>query len=114
MPRANPSPLHGRDDVADALTATAGGTKAAAKVLTKDVNVITTCATAAASVLAPPAKLGASCAISNQGAASANVFAQGTDTINGVSTATATALAAGKTLLLFGQADGKWVGGPLG
>jgi hypothetical protein len=85
--------------VEDAITATAGGTKAAARALTAAVNRISVCATAADSVLLPLADAGARVVIANDGAASAQVFGAGTDTINAVATATGVAQAAGTKAL---------------
>jgi hypothetical protein len=90
------------------ITATAGGTKAAAYVLTKSMSRISTCATAADSVLLPAALYGASCFVANDGAASAQVFGQGTDTIDGVATATGVAIANGKRRMFVCFADGAW------
>lgn len=92
----------------DTITATAGGTKAAARVLTKTNNHITVCATGGDSVLLPKAIAGSRCVVRNDGAASLNVFAKGTDTINGVATGTATALAAAKAIELVCFTAGAW------
>jgi hypothetical protein len=83
--------------VATGLTATPGGTQAAALALTKTINNVTTCATAADSVKLPLAALGARVVVRNSGAASMQVFGSGTDTINAVATATGVAVGAGKT-----------------
>lgn len=81
----------------DTITAKASGTQATAVGLTSAVNRISVCATAADSVSLPLAQAGASVTIRNDGAASAQVFGAGTDTINSVATATGVALANGKT-----------------
>lgn len=94
--------------VANAITATAGGTKAAAFVLTADMNRISVCATAADSVLLPPAKVGATMAIANDGAASCQVFGAGTDTIDGIATATGVAIATTKRRIFWCTVDGNW------
>lgn len=91
------------------LTATAGGTKAAALPLVNAVNQISTCATAADSVLLPPAVAGISVLVINDGAASCQVFGQGTDTIDGVATGTGKALANAKRGIYSCYQDGKWV-----
>lgn len=92
----------------DSITATAGGTKAAAFPLTKTLNHVTVCATGGDSVLLPFAVQGSRCVVRNDGAASLNIFAQGTQTINGVATGTATALAAAKAIELVCFTAGAW------
>lgn len=92
----------------DSITATAGGTKAAARILTKSNNHITVCATGGDSVLLPKAIAGSRVTIRNDGAASCNLFGKGADTINGVATATATALANGKAMELICYTVGAW------
>lgn len=109
MFRVSNTTLANVDHVTDTLTATAGGTKAAALALLNSVNRISVCATGGDSVLAPAAFKGCSCLIINDGAASCNVFGQGTDTIDGVATATAKALANAKRMILVAVADGAWV-----
>lgn len=81
--------------VEDSITATAGGTKAAARALTAAVNRVSVCATAADSLLLPLAEAGAHLVLANDGAASATVYGAGTDTINMVATATGVAQANG-------------------
>lgn len=93
---------------ADALTAHAGGTKALALPLTANINTISVCATALDSVLAPPAVAGWVSVITNNGVAGCAVYGAGTDTINGVATATAYWLAAGQTVVLWSTVAGKW------
>lgn len=93
---------------AAAVTATAGGTKAAATALTAAINNITVCATAADSVLLPAAKAGMSIFVTNRGAASAQVFGAGTDTINDVATGTGVAQANSVSALYVCPVDGKW------
>lgn len=78
------------------ITAHAGGGQADAYQLTATANRIATVATAADSVKLPLAEAGAKVYVRNAGANSAQVFGAGTDTINGVATATGVALAAGK------------------
>ena len=77
------------------ITAAAGGTQAAARLLNNAVNVVTTVASAADSVKLPTAKKGRRIYIDNSGANSMQVFGSGTDTINAVATATGVAQAAG-------------------
>jgi hypothetical protein len=90
------------------ITATAGGTKAAARVLTAAINVISVCATAADSVLLMPALAGLQTLVCNRGAASCQVFGAGTDTIDDVATATGVAQATLKNALYTCVQDGKW------
>lgn len=80
------------------ITAHAGGGQADATQLSALVNVVDTVATAADSVKLPaPTVVGQVVIVSNTAAAAAQVFGSGTDTINGVATATGVSLAAGKT-----------------
>lgn len=92
----------------DTITATAGGTKAAAFALTSTNNHITVCATAADSVLLPKAIAGSRVTIRNDGVASCNIFSLGADTISGNSAATALALANGKATELICYTVGAW------
>jgi hypothetical protein len=97
---------------APAVTAHAGGTRAAAVPLTAAMNLITVCATAADSVALPPAVGGQEVVVVNAGAAAAQVFAAvGTsDTINGVAAATGISLAAGGKDIFVSPAPGIWYG----
>ena len=108
MFRAEQGTMANIPSTANGLTATAGGTKAAALPLTAAVNRISVCATAADSVLLMPAKLGLTILLINDGAASMQVFGQGTDTIDEVATGTGVAVANGKRRILACYADGKW------
>jgi len=94
----------------DTITATPGGTKAAAKALNYGINRISVCATATNSVLMPFAVPGAWVVIINDGAASATVFGAGTDTIDGVATATGNPMAAAKRAY-FEAVTGDGLGG---
>lgn len=74
--------------VAAAITAKAGGTKAAATALTKELNIITVCATALDSVQLPSAVVGQSITVVNLGAATLAVYAAGdVDTIDDIAAA---------------------------
>lgn len=98
-------------DSSATVTAAAGGTKAAALALTAGNVNISVCATAADSVLLPLAVAGLRMNIANNGAASAQVFGAGTDTINDVATGTGVAQANGKSATYFCTASapgGKW------
>jgi len=92
----------------DSITATAGGTKAAAFQLTETLNHVTVCATDHDSVLLPFAVAGSRCVVRNDGAAILDIYGQGTQTINGVAAATATNLAAGKAIELVCFTAGAW------
>lgn len=82
---------------ATGLVAKAGGVQATAILLTAQFNRVDTVATTADAVkLPPPSFLGQEVGVMNNGANSAQVFGSGTDTINGVATATGIAQAAGK------------------
>lgn len=98
-------------NVAEGLTAFAGGGQASATQITATNNNVTTVATAADSVKLPLAKAGLVVRIQNSGANSMQVFGAGTDTINGVATATGVAQAAGKSAEFFCTVSapaGKW------
>jgi hypothetical protein len=81
--------------VEDNITATAGGTKAAAYKLYAAINRISVCANNTDSVLLPPnPNVGQIVQIINDGAANAQVFGANSDTIDGVATATGVVLSA--------------------
>lgn len=94
-------------------TAFAGGGQASATQLGYGINVVTVVATAADSVKLPPSVAGAIVFIKNADAAdSTTVFGYGTDTIDGVASATGNAQAAGNGKLYFCTAgDGTGVAG---
>jgi hypothetical protein len=84
--------------VVTGITAHAGGGQGSAVVLTGELNSVDTVGTAADSVaLPPPSFPGQHVTVVNSTATSMQVFGSGTDTINGVATATGVAQAAGKT-----------------
>lgn len=76
----------------DTITAHAGGGKANATQLNFGINRVSVCATAADSVLLPSWVQGAEVLVINDGAAAAQVFGKGTDTIDAIVTATGVAL----------------------
>jgi hypothetical protein len=79
--------------VAAAVTALAGGAQGGAGALTKDVNNVTTCATAADSVTLPTAVAGMEITVVNNGAEACNVFpASGADLGAGADTAASLAI----------------------
>lgn len=92
----------------DTITATAGGTKAAARQLTRSLNHITVCATANDSVLLPKAIRGSRVTVRNDGVANLAMYGQGSDTINGVATGTLTALVPAKCIELICFTAGAW------
>lgn len=100
----------GGQSFANGITATAGGTRAAAIPLRAAINRITTCATAADSVALPPAVGGQELTLINSGAAATQVFAAvGTsDTINGVAAATGISLAAAGKAQFVSPGAGLW------
>lgn len=97
----------------DAVTAAAGGGQTNATQLTGVMANVTVVATAADSVKLPLAQAGMVYLLSNSDAAdSMQVFGAGTDTINGVATATGVAQAAGKSAMYFAVTSapaGKWL-----
>lgn len=99
---------------ASGITAQAGGTKAAATVLAKQFNQISTCATADDSVLLPAALAGRTVYVFNDGAAAARIFGAGTDTIDGVGTATGVPLTNAERAVFVCFTDGAWVSAQLG
>ncbi len=90
------------------LTAQADGTKANATVLDYGISGIATVAGAADSVLLPPALPGSVCYVVNKVATAIQVFGQGTDTIQGVATATGNVQAASKTAIYTCDVAGLW------
>jgi hypothetical protein len=81
--------------VEDGITATAGGTKAAAYQLFASINRISTCANAGDSVLLPPnPRVGRVVQVINDGAQNADIYGANSDTIDGVATATGVVLSA--------------------
>lgn len=85
-----------------AITALAGGGQANATQLFEGINVVTVVATATDSVKLPAATAGAVVFVKNADAAdSMTVFGFGTDTIDGVASATGNPQAAGKGKLYY-------------
>lgn len=98
------------------ITARAGGTKALARQLTRSINQLSVVATGTDSVMLPPvsaADVGLEIDIINDGAAAAQVFGQGLDTIDAVATATGVALTNATrckyTLISYAAGVGAWV-----
>lgn len=91
------------------VTAHAGGGRASAYAITKDVTEIATVGTAADSVVLPAALAGMQMIIINDGANAAQVFANGTDTIDGTAGATGVSQAAAAKVMYVAYASGLWV-----
>lgn len=104
--------LLNEQSAADGLTATPSGSQTTSLLLTATKNNVTTVATAADGILLPLAVAGLRLEISNGTAAtSMQVFGNGTDTINGVATATGVAQAGAKSAIYFctkSAPGGKW------
>lgn len=98
----------------DSITAHAGGTKAAAFQLTKEMNRISVAATAGDSVLLPASAPGLTIIVENAGAAAVQVYGLGTDTINAVATATGVSQMAGSVVFYTCYAAGAWFANGLG
>lgn len=93
---------------ADNLTAHSGGTKAAAFQLTALVNNVATVAAVGDSVLLPVATPGLDVTVINSGANPMQVFGAGSDTINGVATATGVVQIQASVVVYSCTAAGKW------
>jgi hypothetical protein len=99
---------------ASGLTAHAGGTQAAALALTSAINNVSTVATAGDSVRLPASAAGMEISITNSGVASMQVYGAGTDTINGVATATGVAQLPGQTVVYTCAIAGNWLANGVG
>lgn len=95
-------------DTRDTVTAHAGGGKPSATPLLHGFNRISVCATIGDSVLLPVAYVGAECFVVHDGATAAQVFGQGTDTIDGVVTATGVTLTQAKRCVFVCETAGAW------
>jgi hypothetical protein len=92
----------------DALTAHAGGGQSSALPLTGQTVRVSTVATAGDSVALPPSTPGMQIAVVNAGANNMQVYGAGTDTINGIATATGVIQAPNSTTTYFCAATGAW------
>lgn len=90
------------------VVAKAGGTKPLATPIVNTNVEVGTVATAADSILLPPAYPGLMIRIANTGVASMQVFGSGTDTINSVATGTGVAQGNGTAAAYFCPTPGKW------
>lgn len=83
------------------ITALAGGARTGAPKLNQGINTVSTVASAADSVTLPASNAGDVIVLRNAGANSCQVFANGSDTINGTAGSTGIAVAANKTVIFF-------------
>lgn len=90
------------------LTALAGGGQSGATVLTGDINVVSTVASAADSVQLPVAEAGREVSVVNSSANSMAVFPALGDKINALSANASLAVAAGKTATFLSAASLQW------
>ena len=99
----------GNKSYASGLTALAGGGRTGATPLTEMISVVSTVASGNDSVVLPVAAPGTIMIVVNAAASnSMQVFAQGSDTINGTAGATGVAQAAGKSAVYVCAAVGAW------
>lgn len=109
MPRFSPTTIPPVGAAVTGITALAGGGRAGSPVVTAGYTEVATVATAADSIQLPAALFGMQLYVHNAAAAnSMQVFANGSDTINGVAGATGVAQAATKGAIYECYADGKW------
>ena len=94
----------------DGIVATPGGGQALAAPLSaaKNLHRISVCATQFDSVLLPPALSGQTHTVRNDGALGANVFPNGTETINGLSASSAVFLPTGQAATFICTTSGAW------
>ncbi len=100
--------ISGAFSSASGLTALAGGGRPGATPINAAVNQFATVATGADSCVLPVAYPGLEIIIQNDGAASLQVFGNGSDTINGTAGATGVALANGSTACYACALAGQW------
>ncbi len=96
------------------ITAHAGGGRSSAVALDKQINRISVCATSADSVVLPAAVAGDLRIVFNDGAAATQVFANGSDTIDGTAGATGVPLTNAKRAMFVCLTTGAWVSAQLG
>ncbi len=96
------------------IVAKAGGTITGASAITATFSQVSTSANSGDSVLLPAAKVGAYYVIFNAGANPIQVFATGTDTIDGTAGATGVALANAKRCIYICIDQGIWISAQLG
>lgn len=98
----------------DNITARAGGGQALATALTTEMNRIATVATAGDSVKLPASAAGLTIIIENAAANPVQVYGAGTDTINGVATATGVSQMASSVVIYTCYTAGAWYANGLG
>lgn len=98
------------ESVLDGLTALSGGGRSGATKITRMYTKVSTVATSGDSVVLPPigTKLGLTIGIVNDGANAMQVFADGTDTINGIAGATGTPQMTKSVVYFTAIQAGKW------
>lgn len=94
--------------VSNGLTAHAGGGQGSALPLVSSLNRITTVATVGDSVALPASVAGLSITVINNGANTMQVFGAGTDTINGVATATGVPHLPNSAVIYYCAVAGLW------
>lgn len=87
------------------LTAKSGGGISGATALQHGINTVSTVAAGADSVVLPDAAAGDVIVLRNAGANACQVFANGSDTINGTAGSTGISVAANKTVMFFAAND---------
>lgn len=103
------SAITNRRSAANGITALAGGAQATAPLLNATINRITTVATAADSVILPPARAGEVRVVINAAAANAAaVFPAVGEFINAAAVNTALSVAATKVVTFYCGVDGTW------
>jgi hypothetical protein len=102
------------ESASDSLTAHAGGGQASALVLTSELNRVSTVATSGDSVALPVSFAGLTIIVENAGANPMQVYGAGTDTINGVATATGVSQMASSVVIYTCYTAGAWFANGLG
>ena len=102
------------ESASDSLVAHAGGGQSLALALTSEVNRVTTVATSGDSVALPLAVGGLTILVNNAGANPMQVYGAGTDTINGVATATGVSQMPGSEVIYVCPSAGNWEANGLG
>lgn len=92
----------------DTITAHAGGGRGSAVALQYGWNRVSVCATNADSVVLPAAVATGMVVLVNDGAANAQVFGNGTDTVDGVAGSTGVVITAAKRDIFFCLTAGAW------
>lgn len=100
--------------VADNVSAHAGGGQGAATALTAQINRITTVATAGDSVKLPASAVGLEIVAANNGANPMQVYGAGSDTINGVASATGVSQMPNSVVTYVCTTSGAWLANGIG